>query len=471
VDRASTGWQQRYATAVLASDLTIVTLCVVVGVLLGIGSGNDAADHARMFSGAVAGVLVILGLVVTRAWDERTIGTGTAELQRVSRAFLGSGVVLGLAGLALLIESVRVWVFGVVPLCGVLCVLARYGLRKLLHRRRRELRCMQSVLAVGSHEAVADLIGRTRRDLYFGWHVTGVCTPTGAGPDGTPAVAGVPVVGDLDAVAGVARDGGYRIVAVAPAPGWGPPRLHQLAWELEGTQTELAVDPGLMEIAGPRLHITPVDGMPLLRLSKPRFTGGVRLLKDAFDHIAAAVLLVLLAPVFAVIAIAVRRDGGPAFYVQDRIGANGRTFRMVKFRSMCVDADLEVMTLIGASDGAGPLFKMRADPRVTRVGAVLRRYSLDELPQLFNVLAGSMSLVGPRPPLSREVATYGPDAKRRLLVKPGMTGLWQVSGRSDLSWEETVRLDLRYVENWSVALDASILWKTVGAMARGRGAY
>jgi lipopolysaccharide/colanic/teichoic acid biosynthesis glycosyltransferase len=167
----------------------------------------------------------------------------------------------------------------------------------------------------------------------------------------------------------------------------------------------------------------------------------------------------------------VRFDGGPAFYLQERVGVGGKRFRMVKFRSMRVNADREVAALAAHNEGAGPLFKMRTDPRVTRIGALLRRYSIDELPQLFNVLTGSMSLVGPRPPLPREVAAYADDARRRLLVRPGMTGLWQVSGRSELSWEETVRLDLRYVENWSVTLDLAILWKTVNAVVRGRGAF
>ena len=279
------------------------------------------------------------------------------------------------------------------------------------------------------------------------------------------------MLGDLDSVPHIAAQGAHRVVAVAPAPGWGPGRLRQLAWTLEGTGVELAVDPGLMEIAGPRLHISPVDGLPLLRLSQPTFTGGKWLLKQTIDRVGAAVLLLVLAPVFLAIAVGVRRDGGPAFFRQERVGANGRTFRMVKFRSMVVDADRRVAALAAQNEGSGPLFKMREDPRITRIGSLLRRYSLDELPQLFNVLTGSMSLVGPRPPLEREVAVYGDDARRRLLVRPGMTGLWQVSGRSDLSWAESVRLDLRYVENWSLALDLEIAWKTLGAVVGSRGAY
>ncbi|MCA1709091.1 MAG: sugar transferase, partial [Actinobacteria bacterium] len=185
----------------------------------------------------------------------------------------------------------------------------------------------------------------------------------------------------------------------------------------------------------------------------------------------AGLLLVLVAPVLLGIAIAVRCDGGPVLFRQSRVGRHGKPFRMIKFRSMERNAEERRSEFEDSNDADGPLFKLVDDPRVTKVGAFLRRYSLDELPQLFNVLTGSMSLVGPRPPLPAEVATYSRDAQRKLLVKPGLTGLWQISGRSDLSWEESVRLDLRYVENWSLALDALIIWRTVGAVVQGTGAY
>jgi lipopolysaccharide/colanic/teichoic acid biosynthesis glycosyltransferase len=226
-----------------------------------------------------------------------------------------------------------------------------------------------------------------------------------------------------------------------------------------------------MEIAGPRLHVAAVDGLPLLRLTQPAFTGVPRVIKAVSDYLAAGLLLVVLAPVMIALAIAVRSDGGPTFYCQARVGKHGKAFRMIKFRSMVVSADQYQSELVDDNEGFGPLFKLRQDPRMTRVGVFMRRYSLDELPQLLNVLTRSMSLVGPRPPLLGEVANYSREAQRKLLVKPGLTGLWQISGRSDLSWEESVRLDLRYVENWSLALDALILWRTIGAVVRGTGAY
>jgi exopolysaccharide biosynthesis polyprenyl glycosylphosphotransferase len=463
-------WQRRFAALVVGTDLTVVAVATTTAVLLGL-TGPEAADRARIYCGLIAAALLVATLPLCRAWDRRILGNGTVEFKRLGRAVATAAVLLALGGLSLMVDSVRVWVFLIVPLTGVLLGLGRFVLRKWLHQQRGKGRCQHLVLAVGSPESIADMVRRTRRDPHFGWQVTGACTPTGRGPDDSGTIEGVPVVGDLDSVNTAVRADGYRVVSVSQAPGWGPARLHRLAWELEGTDAELAVDPGLMEIAGPRMHITPVDGLPLLSLSRPRFTGVSRALKNVMDRSVACLLLLLSAPVFIAIALAVRADGGPVFFRQERVGTNGQTFRMVKFRSMVVDAEARLAALAKANEGAGPLFKMTHDPRITRIGALLRKYSLDELPQLLNVLGGTMSLVGPRPPLPAEVATYEDAARRRLLVRPGMTGLWQVSGRSNLSWEESVRLDLRYVENWSMALDFTILWKTVGAVLKSRGAY
>jgi exopolysaccharide biosynthesis polyprenyl glycosylphosphotransferase len=241
---------------------------------------------------------------------------------------------------------------------------------------------------------------------------------------------------------------------------------------LEGTGVNLLVAPALTDVAGPRIHVRPVSGLPLLQIAKPEFRGPRRLFKAAIDLLGALVLLILLSPLLLATAVVVRASGpGPVLFRQIRVGRGGRPFTMYKFRSMHSDAEHLLAELRTLNDhGEGVLFKLRDDPRITRIGKYLRRYSVDELPQLFNVLLGEMSLVGPRPPLPSEVARYAQDVHRRLLVKPGLTGLWQVSGRSDLDWEETVRLDLYYVENWSAALDAEILWKTFFAVLRGSGA-
>jgi exopolysaccharide biosynthesis polyprenyl glycosylphosphotransferase len=461
-------WEIRYARAAAGTDLAAMAISLELHQWWGQPAGTDhlpAALNLELIA------LTALALAITRVWDPSVLGQGAEEFSRLLRALVTVAVVVGLVGLALKQPAVRPYVFGVVPVAFILAALTRLALRAMLHRRRREGACLHEVLVVGAEEAVAELIMRTRRAPHNGWVVTGACTPSGAGTDGGRTIHDVPVVGDLDSVAKVAGSCRYRVVSVAQTPGWGSRRLHHLAWDLETTGTELVVDPGLMEIAGPRLHVTAVDGLPLLRLTAPAFTGVPRVVKAVGDRLMAGVLLLVIAPVMIALAIAVCSDGGPVLYCQARVGQHGKKFRMIKFRSMVVNADQRQSDLAEANQGAGPLFKLRQDPRVTRVGAFLRRYSLDELPQLLNVLAGSMSMVGPRPPLPGEVACYSRDAHRKLLVKPGLTGLWQISGRSDLSWEESVRLDLRYVENWSLALDALILWKTAGAVLRGTGAY
>jgi exopolysaccharide biosynthesis polyprenyl glycosylphosphotransferase len=212
--------------------------------------------------------------------------------------------------------------------------------------------------------------------------------------------------------------------------------------------------------------------LPLLHLDRPQYRGAVKVHKQALDLVAAGLGLLMLWPLFIVVAILIKLDShGPVVYRAERIGLNGKPFSMLKFRSMVFDADQRRITLVGRNDGAGPLFKMRSDPRTTRIGRWLRRLSIDELPQLINVIRGEMSFVGPRPPLRSEVATYTGEVYRRLLVKPGITGLWQVSGRSDLSWEESVRLDLFYVENWSLIQDLVIVRRTIGAVCKSAGAY
>jgi exopolysaccharide biosynthesis polyprenyl glycosylphosphotransferase len=286
------------------------------------------------------------------------------------------------------------------------------------------------------------------------------------------ATTGVPIDGDLDDVVDVVRRRGADAVAVTSASETAAVYLRKLSWQLEGSGIELLVSPGLIEVAGPRLHIRPFVGLPLLAIEEPVFSGWKRVLKGALDRVGAAVTIALVAPVLLAIAAAVKLSSpGPVLYRQERVGAYGRRYTMYKFRSMVVGADAKLQELLDLNEGSGLLFKMRRDPRVTPVGRVLRRLSLDELPQLFNVLGGTMSLVGPRPPLPQEVERYDTSIRRRLLVKPGLTGLWQISGRSDLSWEESVRLDLRYVENWSLALDLLILWKTASAVLRSHGAY
>ncbi|MEU2724127.1 sugar transferase [Streptomyces smyrnaeus] len=471
ISRPAIDWEQRYRRTVIASD-TVATAFVVAAIGIFFGARDAANWHEKWGILAFGTELLVLGaLAVSRAWAPAALGEGAEEFRRLGRSLFTAAVVLALGGIALTSRNIKLWIFVAIPAIALVTMTARYLLRLSLHKQRTEGKCLRPVLAAGSPATVRDLIARVRKFPHLGWRVEAVCTPDGLGPDGDH-LDGVPVVGRLADVAGHVRRDGYRVVAVTPDPHWSPDQLQRLAWNLEGSDAEMVVAPVLMEVAGPRLHVDAVLGIPLLRVSMPAFTGVRRAVKEAVDRMGAALLLVLFAPLMVLVGLLVLADSrGGAFYRQRRVGKDGREFTILKFRTMVAGADRARAELADRNEGAGLLFKLRRDPRVTRVGAVLRRHSIDELPQLFNVLTGSMSLVGPRPPLPEESAAYGPDIRRRLLVKPGLTGLWQISGRSDLPWEEAVRLDLRYVEDWSLALDAVILWKTLRVVLRGQGAY
>lgn len=466
-----TAWEPKYRRSVILSDL-MATLIVVLTVGSVLISRHDQVSPLELLAlESITVAVVLASLAVCRGWSIAVLGQGAEEFTRLGQGLLGAVVVLGLGALALAIPGARLWVFVVVPAISLLAFPQRYVLRRLLHRRRIEGRCLLPVLAAGNPAMVADLISRSRLAPHVGWNVEAICTPDGRALAGAE-IDDVPVIGQYADLADHVQRGGYRIVAITPDAYWTPRRLQQLAWNLEGTGTEMVVAPGLMDVAGPRLHVSGVLGMPLLRLSAPTLTGFRRMVKESVDRLGAALMLLCLTPLIAAVAVAIMVDSrGRVFYTQKRTGKGGREFTMIKFRTMVTNADALRARLAMADEGAGLLFKIRKDPRVTKIGQILRRYSIDELPQLFNVLTGDMSLVGPRPPLPEESAKYGPEVRRRLLVKPGLTGLWQVSGRSDLSWEESVRLDLRYVEDWSLALDAVILWKTVRAVLSGEGAY
>ncbi|MEB3963890.1 sugar transferase [Streptomyces kunmingensis] len=471
ISRPASEWEQRYRRTVIISD-TVTTAFVAAAIGNFFGARDAANWHEKWVILAFGTELLVLGaLAVSRSWAPAVLGQGAEEFRRFGRSLFAATVVLALGGIALTSRNIKLWIFVAIPAIAVVTMTARYLLRLWLHKQRKEGRCLRPVLAAGSPATVHDLITRTRKFPHLGWRVEAVCTPDGLGLDGD-RLDGVPVVGRLTDVAGHVRRDGYRVVAVTSDPHWSPDGLQRLAWNLEGSDAEMVVAPVLMEVAGPRLHVDAVLGIPLLRVSMPTFTGGRRVVKGIVDRLGAAFLLLLLAPLMVLVALLVLVDSrGGALYSQRRVGKDGQEFTIFKFRTMVAGADRARAELADLNEGAGLLFKLRRDPRVTRVGAVLRRYSLDELPQLFNVLTGSMSLVGPRPPLPEESAAYGPDIRRRLLVKPGLTGLWQISGRSDLPWEEAVRLDLRYVEDWSLALDTVILWKTLRAVFYGQGAY
>ncbi|MGW2160588.1 sugar transferase [Nonomuraea sp. NPDC001699] len=450
----------------------------VVGDLCGAGIGSAAAFCGR-FGGFTPYVLPYLlvsvalpwvwvcAVALNRAYEPRMIGVGSEEFRRVVHAGVALTAATAIGSYVTKTDVARGYVVLALPLVTLLTLVARYLLRRSLNRRRAAGACMRRVVAVGHPASIAELVHLFRRERHHGMDVVAACLPYGEPPG---VLTEVPVAGDFGDVPLVVDQVRADTVAVLACPEMDGDALRRLAWRLERTHTELVVAPALMDVAGPRTMIRPAAGLPLLHVEHPELTGARQLVKNVFDRVVAAALLVLLSPLLVALAVAVRGTSpGPALFRQVRVGKGGRPFTILKFRTMRRGSEQQKITLV--SDHDGVLFKIRNDPRVTPLGTLMRRHSLDELPQLINVLLGHMSLVGPRPPLPEEVARYGDDVRRRLLVRPGLTGLWQVSGRSDLSWEESVRLDLRYVENWSLTLDLQILWKTWSAVARGQGAY
>ncbi len=464
--RGLSTWARDYVRRVAVADFSCAAASVFAAVRLRFGS------H-------VPGAYLILSLALPAIWlgalwlaggyDIRFVGTGSDEFHKVLNAGVGLTATVALFSYAVNFELSRLFVVMALPSVTLLDLVTRYVFRKHLHKLRADGKCMQNVVVVGHEQAVADLVNELRRDGYHGLTVVGACT---AQPSGRAEIAEVPVYGGLDDVTAAVHSFGADTVAVLACPEMDAFKLRGLAWELEKTGTDLCVSPSLLDVAGPRTTIRPTAGLTLLHVDHPRL-GGIRLVfKELFDRCAAAAALILLAPLISLVSATIwLHDRGPALFTQVRVGKDGRVFRIYKFRTMVVNAEQIKAQLIASNDLDGVLFKLRKDPRVTKVGTYLRRWSIDELPQLVNVFLGHMSLVGPRPLLPDEAARYADHVRRRLVVKPGLTGLWQVNGRSDLSWDESVRLDLRYVENWSLALDLQILWKTITVLLRGSGAY
>jgi len=468
VRRSEAPWVCAYRAALIAAEVLAAALA---GGLVLIGRIDGVPQGGPLFWACLSLVVVWPALLATTgAYSERVFSTGSEEYRCVGRAGLLLLAAAGFISYAAMLDLSRALVVVAVPVLTLATLLIRHAARQQLGKLRVQGRCTKRVLLVGRGRAVLDLAERLAKQPHIGLEVVAACV-TPADRVRVGQVVGVPV-GGLDDVLTLADRHDADTVAVTSSSETASEYLRRLSWQLEGSGLELLVAPGLIEVAGPRLHIRPFDGLPLLTVESPRFEGWRRMVKGAVDRCGAALGLIALAPFLLALALAVRLSSpGPVLYRQERVGINGRSFAMLKFRSMVVDADQRLDEIRADNISDGLLFKMRNDPRVTPVGSWLRRFSLDELPQLLNVLGGSMSLVGPRPPLPGEVARYDSSVSRRLLVKPGLTGLWQISGRSDLPWDEAVRLDLRYVENWSLATDLLILWKTGRAVLSRSGAY
>ncbi|MEV4626288.1 sugar transferase [Micromonospora sp. NPDC049523] len=464
--------------AYLRTTIVFDTITLGVAVLVGYfgrfgGDDPRGSDISYVIIGPALVLVWLLSLRGMRAYDDRVLGYGADEYRRVTAASLRLAGGIAIAGYIADVGVSRGFLGISFAVGTVGLVVARFAARKRLHRARsRGVGWARQVLVVGDTPHVLELVHTLRREPHAGYQVVGACIPDALLAPVPQRLGDVPVVGSLRGVADAAVAVGADTVAVTASSELTATRLRRLGWQLEGTGIDLVLAPALTDVAGPRIHTTPVAGLPLIHVEAPEFRGARKVVKGFVDRAAAFAALTVALPILAVLALAIKLDSrGPVIFRQIRVGQGGREFGVYKFRTMVTNADALLAELTARNETDGLMFKMRDDPRVTRVGKFLRKWSLDELPQLANVLFGHMSLVGPRPPLPSEVARYDGDVARRLLVKPGMTGLWQVSGRSDLTWEDGIRLDLYYVENWSLAADLTILWKTFGAVINSRGAY
>ena len=466
-----------YVHRIAVTDVIAVGVAVAVAYFL-----RFDADGAARVSGAFAPSYLVVSVALFATWtaalflgrtyDHRLIGSGPAEYQRVWRASWRLGAVVAVVAYMLRMEIGRGYLGVAFPLGLTLVFLGRYSWRQWLHRQRAAGLFQSRVLVVGHLRKAALMIAELKEAPNTGFGVIGACVPAGEALGGE--AGGVEILGTMDDAATVAINHGVDIVVVVGSDHMTTEALRRLGWDLEGTGVEIALTMAIRDVAGPRVTMQPVNGLPLVYVDEPRFAGPKYALKSLMDWLLAFVILVVISPVLVVIAVLVKTTSpGPVFYRQQRVGVGSKTFKMIKFRSMVADAHTRLDEVLAAEGIAavGPFYKPKNDTRVTSVGKVLRKYSLDELPQLINVLKGEMSLVGPRPQIDREVAQYDRKAHRRLLVKPGLTGLWQVSGRSELSAEEGIRMDVFYAENWTPIGDLLILARTARAMVGGEGAY
>lgn len=473
-----TEWRTRYIGRLRLIDAGVVIWAVAGAFGLRFGFSDLGQGDIRDVDYLLLSMFLTVGwwgmLEVWGSREAMVFGAGSEEYKRVLAASAWLFGFVAVISYALRIDTARGFVGLAFPAGALGLLVARWVLRQHLAFERNKGRSTSRVLIIGGPHSVLHLVRSLRSAPAAGYFPVAAHLPGAA--TGNLAGFPVPITGfeaDIDSILSVISDTKVDAVAVSAGVGLHPQDLRKLGWELASRNIGMILAPALTDVAGPRIHTQPVAGLPLIHVSTPKLTGGRKVAKRAFDLFGAATLLSLLSPLFLLISGLIRfTTPGPVFYRQDRIGLHGTTFQMLKFRSMKTDADADLQRLLELQGTAGtPLFKVTNDPRITPIGRILRKYSLDELPQLLNVLRGSMSLVGPRPQREGEVALYDDAAHRRLYVSPGMSGLWQVSGRSNLSWEESIRLDLFYVENWSLMGDVVILFRTFRAVFTSTGAY
>lgn len=477
-------WERRYGKKLFFTDAVVIAVSVAIAqffrfgvaaseLKIAVGGHMELGIKYTALSILIA-LVWILALSISGSREPRVIGTGPAEYMRVLNSTLFTFGAFAILAFSMKAQIGRGYLFIALPLGLFALLVSRWLWRKRLHSQRKRGKNSYRTLIVGDLAKSRHVAQEIMRSSANGFWIVGAVTDRSELTGHSPAtlIADIVVTGDYAGVVDEVDRLKVETVILTGSDALSPERIREIGWQLEARHVTLIVAAALTDVAGPRIHTRPVSGLPLIHVEFPTFSGSKHFMKRMFDLFGSTLLILILAIPMLFVAVAVKSTSkGPVIYRQERTGLNGKYFPMLKFRSMVADADDLLPSLLDQSEGNGVLFKMKNDPRVTSVGRFIRKYSIDELPQLFNVLGGSMSLVGPRPSLPREVAGYEGWVHRRLLVKPGITGLWQVSGRSNLSWEDSVRLDLYYVENWSLMGDLVLLWRTVKTVLWPEGAY
>lgn len=473
----------RFARKLICSDAVIISCAVIFGQIFRFANTPNHPVYVSLDSGPRIRYLVVsaaiaalwMGFLSLGSRSAKIVGRGFDEYVTLIAATLQLFGLIAITAMLLHLDISRGYLAIALPtgLAGLL--VTRTLWRRTNARQRRHGHNQNHLLIVGDTRAAADIATEFAKDPWSGYQVVGICTPMGpAHPKEVITVAGrnIPIIGTDEAILHAVLRTGVDTVALAASHHLSPVDIRRLMWELEEHGVDLIVAPGLIDIADQRLTSRPVAGMAVFEIAKPQYSRANSMIKRTFDIAFAITALIAISPVMAITALAVKlTSAGPIFYTSERIGIDGAPFRMTKFRSMYADADARQTDMIAAHGGNAMFFKVKDDPRITAVGKIIRKFSIDELPQFSNVLTGHMSIVGPRPQVRREVDTYDDLVSHRLTVKPGLTGLWQVSGRSDLEADDALRLDLTYVENWSLLQDILIITKTIRTVLTGNGAY
>jgi exopolysaccharide biosynthesis polyprenyl glycosylphosphotransferase len=451
---------------ILITDVLVIVACLGIGLAMSARvSSWDINPLFAIYGSPIAIGILWFGFLVFRgAYDHRILGIGTEEVRRVGSATLLTFSLV--AGVSYLFRAdiSRAYAFISLPIGFLAIVGFRFMWRSWLYRERAKGRMMMRTIVIGNDSRAQEMTVRFAEDRFAGYEVVAQLELVRNQKDQNDSW--------FDELDRLMAEFGVDAVAVTPSEELQGEFVRQLSWRLEGRRIDLLIAPALADLSGPRVSMRPAAGLPLLHLDEAVLSRPQAFAKRGLDLAGAFILIVLFLPIFLVCALAVRvTSAGPIIFRQTRIGLRGHPFTMLKFRTMNVQAEAQLDGLRNEHELTDPMFKLVEDPRITRVGKFLRRWSLDEIPQFFNVLSGSMSLVGPRPHPLDDVSRYELEAYRRLALKPGLTGLWQVEGRSNLTWSEALQLDLYYIETWSLSGDAVLLFRTARAVLIGRGAH